>query len=130
MWNNINKQLKEVREEVEESCELDSDLDPIPDTAYQEAERLCEILHDYDAPIPEPDIGWLMDGGIGFEWRADNGRSIATISLYGDNQAIYGALLERGSRCSGTCTLSNLPVLTEFLKVLAAFSDRQAAINP
>ena len=99
MWNNINKQLKEVREEVEESCELDSDLDPIPDTAYQEAERLCEILTDYDAPISEPDIGWLMDGGIDFEWRSDNGRSIATISLYGDNQAIYGASLEGGGRC-------------------------------
>ena len=111
------QQLQEVREEVEEALELDSEIVPVPAPAYYDAYQLLGILFDYNVSIP--DIGWLMDGGIGFEWRSRDGKGIATISIYGDNQVVYGASIGNTRRIKGTCSLSNLPPFTSFLTILA-----------
>lgn len=116
------QQLQEVHQEVEEALELDSDIDPVPDSAYDDAYWLLEVLFAYNASMP--DIGWLMDSGIGFEWRSRDGKSIATISIYGDNQIVYGASLGGTRRVKGTCALSNLRPFTGFLTMLAVlFSE-------
>lgn len=110
------QQLREVHQEVKEAYELDSEIDLIPDSAYDEAYWLLRVLSGCN--ISMPDIGWLMDGGIGFEWRSKDGKGIATISIYGDNQIVYGASLGNTRRVKGTCPLSNLRSLTGFLTIL------------
>ena len=108
-------ELGEIRQEAAKVCALDNEIDPIPDSAYHDAYLLLEILFNYDVPIA--DIGWLTDGGIGFEWRSTDGKGIATISVYGDNQVIYGASLGSRRRVKGTCPLSDLILLPNFLKM-------------
>ncbi len=116
------QQIQEVHQEVEEALELDSEIDPVPDSAYDNAYWLLKFL--FDHKVPMPDIGWLMDGGIEFEWRSSDGRGIATMSMYGDNQVVYGASLGGTRRVKGTYPLSNLRGLTSFLTMLTVlFSE-------
>ena len=37
-----------------------------PSVHYGYTARLLDMLFHWDVPMP--DIGWLADGGIGFEW--------------------------------------------------------------
>ena len=111
------QQLQEVHQEVKETYELDSEIDLVPGAAYDDAYWLLEVLFAHNASMP--DIGWLMDGGIGFEWRSRDRKGIATISIYGDNQIVYGASLGGTRRVKGTCALSNLRPFTGFLTMLA-----------
>ena len=111
----VQYELDEIRQEAEEACALDNEIDPVPDSAYHDVCLLLEILFNHNVPMA--DIGWLMDGGIGFEWRLRNSKGIATISVYGDNQVIYGASLGSRRRVKGTCPLSDLILLPNFLKM-------------
>ena len=113
------QQLQEVYQEVMEACALESEIDPVPDSAYRDAFWLLKILDYYN--IPMPDIGWLMDGGIDFEWRSKDSKGIATMSIYGDNQVVYGGSLGSTLRVKGTCALSNLRSLTVFFTMLYHF---------
>lgn len=116
----VQHELDEIRKEVEETCAVDNEIDPVPDSAYQDAYLLLEILYDYEVPMA--DIGWLVDGGIGLEWRPGDG--IATISLYGDGLVVYGASLGNERRVKGTCSLSDPILLPNFLKTLSeAFQE-------
>ena len=117
--DDASQQLQEVYQEVKEALELDSAIDPVPDSAYGNAYWLLRVFS--DSNISMPDIGWLMDGGIGFEWRSRDGKGIATISIYGDNQIVYGGSLGSTHRIKGTCALSNLRPLTGFLTMLLVF---------
>lgn len=108
-------ELYEIRQEAEEAYALDNEIDPVSDSAYHDVCLLLEILFNHNVPMA--DIGWLMDGGIGFEWRLRNNKGIATISVYGDNQVIYGASLGSRRRVKGTCPLSDLILLPNFLKM-------------
>jgi len=109
-------QLQEIHAEVEEARTYDSEIDPVPNAAYRDASELLKILFRHRAPMP--DIGWLMDGGIGLEWRVTAGRGIATMSLYGDKNVVYGATVGNTYRVKNTCRLSSLPSLASFLKML------------
>ena len=110
------RQLQEIRLEVEEACELDSETEVVPDSAYDEAYFLLNVLHPV---IPIPDIMWLEDGGIGFEWITKSGKGIGTISLYGDNQIIYGISLGSMPRVKGTRALSDLAALGDCFEALS-----------
>lgn len=110
------QQLQEVYQEVKEALELDNEIVPVPDIAYGNAYWLLEVLFAHNASMP--DIGWLMDGGIGFEWRSRDRKGIATISIYGNNQIVYGASLGGTRRTKGTCDLSDLRPFTGFLTML------------
>ncbi len=110
------RELDEIRQEVEEACTTDNEIDPVPDPAYHDAYLLLGILFHYD--VPTGDIGWLMDGGIGFEWRSTDGKEIATMSIYGDSQVVYGASLRSTDKVKGTCLLTDLASLARFLPKL------------
>ncbi len=110
------QQLREVYQEVMDELALDSEIDLVPDTAYQDAFQLLEFL-DYNN-VPMPDIGWLMDGGIGFEWRSMDSKGIGTMSIYGDNLVIYGTSLENGRKDKGTCKLTDFVKLVLFFPML------------
>ena len=112
----VQRELDEIRQEVEEAYALDNEIDPIPDSAYHDANSLLEIL--FYNNVPMADIGWLADGGIGFEWRSQHVKGIGTMSIYGDNKVIYGASLGSGHKDKGTCELTNLVKLVRFLPML------------
>ena len=118
------QQLQEVRQEVEEALELDNEIAPVPDTAYDDAYWLLKFLFVFNSNISMPDIGWLMDGGIGFEWRSVDRKGIATMSIYGNNQVVYGASLGNTRRVKGTCALSDLTSLGRFLTMLIILCDQ------
>ena len=110
----VQRELGEVRRETATAYSLDRELEPVPDSAYDDAAFLLIMLPNN---IPIPDIGWLIDGGIGFEWRLGKSKGIGTMSIYGDNQVIYGASLGSRRRVKGTCPLSDLILLPNFLKM-------------
>ena len=116
LWlNDAEQQLQEVHQEVKEARELDSEIDLVPSSAYDDAYWLLKTLFGYDVSMP--DIGWLIDGGIGFEWWSRDGKGIGTISIYGDNKVVYGASGEVSSgsiETKGTCPLSNFASLNDF----------------
>ena len=112
----VQRELDEIRQESEEAYALDNEIDSVPESAYQDASSLLEIL--FYNNIPMPDIGWLMDGGIGFEWRSQHVKGIGTMSIYGDNQVVYGASLGSGRKVKGTCKLTDLVELVRFLPIL------------
>ena len=114
-WSVSKQQLQEIREEVEEAHALDSEIDLVPDSAYENANQVLDKILVWAAPMP--DIGWLVDGGIGFEWWSRNSKGIGTISIYGDNKVVYGASGEVSSepiKIKGTCPLSNFASLNDF----------------
>ena len=84
----VQSELDEIREEVEETCAVASDVYPVPESDYDETLSLLEQM---PRDIPMPDMMWLEDGGIGLEWRP--GEGIATMSLYGDGLVVYGVFL-------------------------------------
>ncbi len=110
------QQLQEVHKEVTETCTLDDEIDPVPSSVYYDAFWLLQLLDNYNVPMP--DIGWLIDGGIGFEWRSADGKGIGTMSIYGDNKVIYGASLGDKRRVKGTCVLNDSVLLIRFLPML------------
>jgi hypothetical protein len=110
----VQRELDEIRQEAEEAYVLDNEIDPVPDSAYDEAYSLLEIL--FDNNIPMPDFDWAEDGSLGLEWRPEKG--IATIGIYGDNLVIYGAFFEENRQVEGICTLSDTAMLSGFLATL------------
>jgi hypothetical protein len=112
----VQRELDEIRQEAEEAYALDNEIDPVPDSAYHDVYAILDILCYNNVPMP--DIGWLADGGIGFEWRSQHVKGIGTMSIYGDNKVIYGASLGSGHKDKGTCELTNLVKLVRFLPML------------
>ena len=107
------RELEEVREDADEAYASDDHINPVPDSAYDDAHALLELLH---RNVPMPDMMWSEDGGLGLEWRPGSG--IATISLYGDNVAIYGAFFNDNRQVEGICSLSDTALLQGFLTAL------------
>ena len=117
--DDVLQELKEIREEVEETCRVVDDARAVPESAYDETLSLLKgMLHN----TPMPDMMWLEDGGIGLEWRPGNG--IATMSLYGDNLVIYGAFFSDKRQVEGICTLSDTALLQGFLRTLRNFFNK------
>ena len=109
----IQRELDDIREEVEETCAVVDDVYRVPESAYEET---LSLLKQMPPDIPMPDMMWLEDGGIGLEWRP--GEGIATMSLYGDNQVVYGASLGSTCKVKGTCLLTDLASLVRFFSTL------------
>ncbi len=109
----VQRELEDIREEVEEACELDNEVEPVPESAYNETLSLLEQMQ---RNIPMPEMMWLEDGGIGLEWRPGDG--IATMSLYGDGHVIYGAFFSDKREIAGICALSDFALLPGFLTTL------------
>ena len=104
------RELQKVRQEAEEA----KDIDPVPESAYHDAQVLLTILFDTNCPMPE--IGWAEDGSLGFEWRPEGG--IATMGIYGDSLVIYGAFFNNKCQVEGVCALSDVTMLEGFLIML------------
>ena len=108
------RELADIREEVEETCAVAENVRTVPESAYEETLSLLKMMQ---RDLPLPDMMWLEDGGIGLEWRPDNG--IATMSLYGDNLVIYGAFFNDKREVNGICSLSDSALLAGFLTTMS-----------
>lgn len=109
----IIEELNEIREEVKETCEIDSEVSPVPEQAYEETITLLKQLH---RDIPMPDMMWLENGGIGLEWRPGDG--IVTMSLYGNEHITFVVIIGKQHKVAGTCPLSDQLLLPSFLETL------------
>jgi hypothetical protein len=109
----IQRELDEIRKEVDETCAVAEDVYCVPESAYNETLSLLTRVH---RNIPMPDMMWLEDGGIGLEWRPENG--IATMSLYGDGLVVYGAFFSKDREIAGICSLTDVSFLPGFLTTL------------
>ena len=110
----VQRELEDIREEVEETCAVADDVKAVPESAYDET---LSLLERRQRNIPMPDMMWLEDGGIGLEWRPGNG--IATMSIYGDGHVIYGAFFSDKREIVGICALSDSALLPSFLTTLS-----------
>ena len=109
----VQQELKDIREEVEDTWVVADNVRTVPDSAYEETISLLEQIR---GNIPMPDMMWLEDGGIGLEWRPEAG--IVTMSLYGDNHVTGVAILGNQREIAGTCSLSDGIILPAFLTML------------
>lgn len=109
----VRQELQDIREEVEETCAVANDVRAAPESAYDETLSLLERM---PGNIPMPDIMWLEDGGIGLEWRPEDG--IVTMSLYGDNHITIVVILGDQREIAGTCSLSDNVILPAFLTII------------
>ena len=113
LLDEVRQELGSICEEVEETCKTDDNVRAVPESAYVETIPLLEQMH---GNIPMPDVMWLEDGGIGLEWRPEDG--IVTMSLYGDNHVTGVAILGGQREIAGTCLLSDDIILPAFLEIL------------
>ena len=111
----VQRELADIREEVEETCTVVDNVKAVPESAYEETLSLFKQLRHN---IPMPDMMWLEDGGIGLEWRPGDG--IATMSIYGDNLVIFGAFFSDKREFDGICALSDTVLLDGFVTTLKA----------
>ena len=110
----VQRELVEVRQEAEVACTLDNEIDPVTDSAYDDALVLLEILCNYKLPMPE--VSWAEDGSLSVGRYPNNG--MVTMGIYGDNLVIYNAFFEEKRQFEGICELSDSPVLSGFLTTL------------
>ena len=110
----VQRELDTIRQEAEEAYALDNEIDPVSDSAYDDASVLLEILCNYKLPMPE--VSWAEDGSLSVGWYPDNG--MVTMGIYGDNLIIYNAFFEEKRQFEGICELSDSPVLSGFLTTL------------
>ena len=110
----VQRELEDIREEVEEAYELDNEVEPVPESA---CDKTLSLLERMQRNIPMPDVMWLENEGIGLEWRPGNG--IATMSVYGDGHVIYGAFFSDKREIAGVCALSDSALLPGFLTMLS-----------
>ncbi len=109
----VQRELANIREEVEETCAVADNVKAVPESAYAETLSLLKHLRHN---IPMPDMMWSEDGGIGLEWRPADG--IATMSIYGDNLVIFGAFFSDKREFDGICSLSDTILLDGFVTTL------------
>ena len=51
--DDAQQQLEEIRQEAMEASALDSEIDPVPDSAYDDARSLLKMLSHYNVPMPD-----------------------------------------------------------------------------
>ena len=115
----VDQELEGVRKESHEVYSTDESVIIPADTAFKESmDFLKQIRH----TVLKPDIMWLEDGGIGMEWRTDDG--IITASFYGNSCVVFCAsFADCKNEFSGSCLLSNNFVASAFVTMLRSVSN-------
>ena len=112
----VQRELAKVRREAEKAYSLETEIDPVPDSAYDDLLSLIAVLPE---DIPAPDLGWAEDGSLSLEWRPEDG--IVTMGIYGDKLVIYNAFFNDKRELNGICPLSDSILLPNFLTMLSEF---------
>ncbi len=122
----INQLLKEVRAEAEEERCLDKELDPVPESAYEDVrlfyKRIDELLGDtYHAAIHPPEPTALDNGEICLEWRQK--QQIFTLNFGGDGHIVFAGIFSGENRVRGILTFSLLHVISIVTMILSLGRD-------
>ena len=122
----INQMLEEVRAEAEEERCLDKELDPIPESAYEDVRLFCkridELLGDtYHAAIHPPEPTALDNGEICLEWREK--QQIFTLNFGGDGHIVFAGIFSEENRVRGILTFSLLHVISIVTMILSLGRD-------
>ena len=104
---NIERALQEIRAEAKEERQLDPELYPIPETAYEDVDKLLKTIHKF---IPFPDIMPLDNGEICLEWRSESrngqGQKIFTLGFGGDGHIVFAGIFGAENQARGILTFS------------------------
>ncbi len=90
----VQRELDEIRKEVEETCAVAEDVYRVPKSAYKETLSLLEQM---PRDISMPDLMWLEDGGIGLEWRPGDGIINPSCYLYPNSCFILVAITNKST---------------------------------
>ena len=116
----VQRELDEIRKEVEETCTVADDVYRVPESAYSETFSFLTRVH---RNIPMPDMMWLENGGIGLEWRPGDG--IVTMSLYGNEHITFVVIIGKQHKVAGTYPLSDQLLLPSFLETLPTLFQKR-----
>ena len=103
----IRQALEEVRAEAEEERRLDKELDPIPDSAYEEVRLFFRKIDEWfgdtsHTAIYLPDIAPLDNGQICLEWRTK--QQIFTLNFEGNGSIVLAGIFSEQRRIRGILT--------------------------
>ncbi|MDE0085133.1 MAG: hypothetical protein OXU23_05440 [Candidatus Poribacteria bacterium] len=112
----VQRELAKVCREAEKAYSLETEIDPVPDSAYDDLLSLIAVLPE---DIPAPDLGWAEDGSLSLGWHPEDG--IVTMGIYGDKLVIYNAFFNDKRELNGICPLSDSILLPNFLTMLSEF---------
>jgi len=107
-------ELVELQKHSEHTIPLESRIQLAPESAYNDALFLLEILYNYGIPIPV--INSTNHGSLSLKWYTEDGT--ATMFLCGDGLVVYNANSDGDSKDDGACLLSDTNALNEILDTL------------
>lgn len=110
----IKRELAELYEKAEGTYTLDSEVDVIPVTAYNDALFLLEFL--FNSSVPMPNINRTKHGSLSLSWYPEEGT--ATMELCGDGFVVYNAFFDEDRQDDGACVLTDTAALDELLGAL------------
>ena len=112
----IEQRLLEIKQETEEICEIDNEVDMVHERAYSDIRSLLNIINKTNPRIPMPDLDSADDGSLNITWiHKDN---IITMGVYGNNNVMFTLYFKEKRQVSGVCELSDKPVLNGFFQTL------------
>lgn len=112
----IEQRLLEIRQETEEICEIDNEVDMVHEQAYSDIRLLLDIINKTNPRIPMPDLDSADDGSLNATWF--HKKNVITMGVYGNDNVIFTLYFKEKRQVSGFCELSDEPVLNGFFQIL------------
>lgn len=112
----IEQRLLEIRQETEEICEIDDEVDRVDEQAYSDIRLLLDIINKTNPRIPMPDLDAADDGSLNATWF--HKKNVITMGVYGNDNVIFTLYFKEKRQVSGFCELSDEPVLNGFFQTL------------
>lgn len=109
--SSMRRELVELQKHSEHTPSLEAGIQLVPESAYNDALYLLEILYNYGIPIP--DINSTNHGSISLKWYTEDGT--ATMYLCGNGLVVYDTYSDEDSKDDGACLLSDTDGLDELL---------------
>ena len=112
----IEQNLSKIKKNAEEFYKRDNEIDRIDEKAYRDIKLLLNTINKVNPRIPMPEIDWADDGSLNTTWV--HKKDIITMEVYGNNAVIFAFYFEEKRQASGVCEISDISVLSGFLKML------------
>lgn len=109
--SSMRRELVELEKHSEHTLPLESKIQLVPESAFNDTLFLLEIM--YHTGIPIPDINRTNHGSISLQWHTEEGAAI--MELCGDGLVVYNAYSDKDSKDDGACLLSDSAALDELL---------------
>ncbi len=110
----IRRELVELHNNTENAIKLDSEIPDVPETAYNDALFLLEVI--FNSNIPIPNINATKQGSLTLKWHTADGT--ANMDLCGNGLVVYHAFSDEDRKDEGACQLSDTAALDELFGAL------------